>query len=127
MYVDADARRGKGGRGRGKRGEGRGLKAVESCYTYLFVSFSIAIASEEGKSPGFMCIYGYRIGKFVRNVEKLRYLDTCLDTLEISLALVIGVGVVVGRSTRRALMNHSDEMTDFGCRHCSSLRVRLWR
>ena len=41
---------------------GRGLKVVEwwdVCYTYLFVSFSIAIASEEGKSPGFMCIYGY--------------------------------------------------------------------
>lgn len=63
----------------------------------------------------------------MRNVEKLRYLDTCLDTLKISLALVIGVGVVVGRSTRRALMNHLDEMTEFGCRLCSSLRVRLWR
>lgn len=60
----------------------------------------------------------------MRNVEKLRYLDTCLDTLKISLALVIGVGVVVGRSTRRALMNHLDEMTNLGCRLCSSLRVQ---
>lgn len=46
--------------GRGEEGEGRGLKAVESwnvCSTYLFVSFSIAIASEEGKSPGLLCIF----------------------------------------------------------------------